>query len=272
MESPLLDARLILEAAAGVTRSDLLTDPHAVLGSEAAGRYEALIARRADREPISQIVGRKAFWTLMLGVGPSVLSPRPETEAVVEAALGLAPADRPIDVLDLGVGSGAILLSILAERPQARGLGVDVSEEALAVARDNAARLGLANRLVLLRGDWGRGLAAGAFDLVVANPPYIPTADIEALDPEVRSFEPRVALDGGPDGLAAYRRLAPETIELLRPGGGFAFEVGPGQLRPVEALLGAAGAVEMGGARDLDGRERVVFGRKKSLGNQQSSR
>lgn len=268
----MLDARLLLEAAAGVDRAHLLTRPHEPMGSEAADRFEALIERRARREPISQILGRKAFWSLTLGVSPSVLSPRPETEAVVERALGLAPVGAAFDLLDLGVGSGAILLAILAERPLARGLGVDVSEAALAVARGNAARLGLAARTALLQDDWGAGLSDETFDLVVSNPPYIPTADVEMLEAEVRDHEPRLALDGGPDGLSAYRRLAPRTLRLLRPGGAFALEIGPGQREAVVDLFVRAGARELAVGQDLGGRDRVVFGRKNSLGNQQSSR
>ena len=187
------------------------------------------MARRARREPISHILGRKGFWTLMLDVGPAVLTPRPETETLLDVVLPLIPPERAFSVLDLGVGSGAILLAILAERPAAKGLGVDVSEEALAVARDNAAQLGLAGRVALLRGDWTFGLSEAAFDLVVANPPYIPTADLATLEPEVRDFEPQLALDGGVDGLDAYRALAPEILRVLRPGGFFAVEIGPGQ-------------------------------------------
>jgi len=175
------------------------------------------------------------------------------------------PDDAAWSVLDLGVGSGAILLSILAERPAARGLGVDVSEEALAVARDNAAHLGLAGRVALLRGDWTEGLADASFDLVVANPPYIASAVIETLEPEVRDHEPRVALEGGPDGLTHYRRLAPEILRVLRPGGRFAVEIGYDQKTAVEALFGEAGAADIRTLRDLGERDRVVAGAKKPL-------
>jgi release factor glutamine methyltransferase len=169
-------------------------------------------------------------------------------------------------VLDLGVGSGAVLLAILAERPGARGLGVDVSEEALAVARENAANLGLASRAALLRSDWTAGLEAESFDLVVANPPYIASADIAGLAPEVRDHEPRLALDGGADGLDAYRDLAPQILRVLRESGLFAVEIGADQSAAVETLFTEAGALEVRTVKDLAARDRVVTGRKKALG------
>ena len=181
MESPTIDARLLLEAAAPVSRADILADPHRALDADAESRLEAFIARRESREPVSQIIGRKGFWTLMLNVSSGVLTPRPETETILDVVLPAFAPERAFNVLDLGVGSGAILLSILAERPRAKGLGVDISEDALAVARDNAAQLGLEKRTALLRTDWTAGLAEASFDLVVSNPPYIPTADIDSL-------------------------------------------------------------------------------------------
>jgi release factor glutamine methyltransferase len=272
VESPTIDARLLLEAAAPVSRADILADPHRALDADAEARLEAFVARRARREPVSRILGRKGFWTLMLGVTPGVLTPRPETETILDVVLpGFAP-DAAFSVLDLGVGSGAIVLAILAERPQAKGLGIDVSEDALAVARDNAAQLGLAPRLALLRSDWTAGLDANGFDLVVSNPPYIATAEIGTLAPEVRDHDPRPALDGGADGLGAYRRLAPEIMRVLKPGGSFAVEIGATQSAAVEALFAAAGAAEIATHKDLAGRDRVVAGRKKALGNAESNR
>ncbi|MDB5462386.1 MAG: hemK, partial [Phenylobacterium sp.] len=190
---------------------------------------------------------------------------RPDTETVVEWVLRDFPEHAPWSVLDLGVGSGAILLSILAERPAARGLGVDVSEEALAVARENAANLGLAGRMALLRGDWTEGLAEASFDLVVSNPPYIASEVIETLEPEVRDHEPRLALEGGPDGLTHYRRLAPEILRVLKPGGRFAVEIGYDQKTAVEALFREAGAAQVQTLRDLGDRDRVVAGAKNPL-------
>ena len=262
---PVIDARLLVEAAADASRADIVGDPHRALTSAQAATLEDYLSRREHREPVSHILGRKGFWKLLLKVTPDVLTPRPDTETVVEYVLRDFPEHAPWKVLDLGVGSGAILLSILAERPAARGLGVDVSSEALAVARDNAAQLGLAGRLALLRGDWTAGLDSDSFDLVVSNPPYIADAVIETLDPEVRDHEPRVALSGGADGLDHYRVLAPEILRVLKPGGRFAVEIGYDQRAAVEALFQAAGAAHVATWPDLANRDRVVVGAKKAL-------
>ena len=262
---PVIDARVLVEAACGVTRADIVGDPHRELSAGQVERLDAYLERRIRREPVSHILGRKGFWNIMLGVTADVLTPRPETEVIVDHALRLFPEGRPFRILDLGVGSGAILLAILAERPAARGLGIDVSEEALAVARDNAARLGLADRIALLRGDWSGGLAGSEFDLVVSNPPYIASPVIETLDPEVRDYEPRIALDGGPDGLDAYRQLAPEILRMLRPGGRFLVEIGYDQRAAAESLFRAAGAMEVETLQDLSTHDRVVTGMKNPL-------
>lgn len=265
LAGPVIDARLLVEAAADCTRLDIVTDPYRQLTAEQEATLADYLARREHREPVSHILGRKGFWKIMLQVNRNVLTPRPDTETVVELVLRDFPERAPWSVLDLGVGSGAILLAILAERPAAKGLGVDISEEALAVARDNAAHLGLAGRTALLRGDWTEGLASENFDLVVANPPYIASEVIETLEPEVRQWEPRLALDGGPDGLAAYRDLAPEILRVLKPGGRFAVEIGYDQKDAVEELFRAAGALDVKTFRDLGDRDRVVAGAKKPL-------
>jgi len=262
IDQPVLDARVLVEAAASATRTDILTDPYRVLDDEQVSTLDDYVERRIRRQPVSHIVGRKGFWKIMLGVTPDVLTPRPETEMLVGLALQSFEEFKSFTVLDLGVGSGAILLAILAERPAAKGLGVDVSEEALAVARDNAASLGLEGRAAFLRGDWTAGLGDGTFDLVVSNPPYIASEVIETLEPEVRDHEPRLALDGGPDGLDAYRALASEVLRVLRPGGTFALEIGHDQGPLVEALMQAAGAAEVRVIQDLAGKDRVVAGRK----------
>ena len=264
--SPVMDARLLVEAAAGATRADILSDPQRALTSDQVRTLDQLVTRRAKREPISHILGRKGFWKIMLSVSPRVLTPRPETELVVDLALRAFAEDRRFSVLDLGVGSGAILLAILAERPAGKGLGVDASEEALAVARENAANLGLQARAALLRGDWTSGLEGDGFDLVVANPPYVRTADIALLEPEVRDHEPLIALDGGPDGLDAYRVLAPEILRVLKPSGRFFVEIGHDQGPSVMALFQAAGAEDVRVVQDLEQRDRVVAGAKKPLG------
>ncbi|MGC1301069.1 MAG: peptide chain release factor N(5)-glutamine methyltransferase [Caulobacteraceae bacterium] len=267
VDSPVIDARLLLEVAADATRADLLNDPYRTLDADQTRTLEDYVSRRCQREPVSHILGRKGFWKIMVGVNSDVLTPRPETEVIVDHALRAFEEHQAFDLLDLGVGSGAIALAILAERPAARGLGVDLSEEALAVARENAANLGLASRLALLRGDWTAGLQDDGFQLVVANPPYIPTRDIESLDPEVRDHEPRLALDGGEDGLDAYRALAPEILRVLKPGGLMLVEIGFDQGESVPPLFRAAGAEGVEVLKDLSDRHRVVIGRKKILGN-----
>ena len=262
---PVIDARLLVEAAADATRADIVTNPHRALTPDQEARLDDYVRRRERREPVSHILGRKGFWKIMLNVTRDVLTPRPDTETVVEWVLRDFPEHAAWSVLDLGVGSGAIVLSILSERPAARGLGVDVSEEALAVARENAANLGLAGRLALLRGDWTEGLADASFDLVVSNPPYIASDVLETLEPEVRDHEPRVALEGGPDGLMHYRRLAPEILRVLKPGGRFAVEIGYDQKAAVEALFREAGAAQVQTLKDLGDRDRVVAGAKNPL-------
>lgn len=259
--SPVLDARMLVEAAAGVTRLDIVTDPYRVVDADARATLDALTARRAAREPLAYILGVREFWSLSLAVSPAVLTPRPETETVVDAALAALPAESPARVLDLGTGSGAILLALLKERPAATGVGVDRSPAALAVAQANATALGLGARVTFLEGDWGQGLE-GPFDVVVSNPPYIVAGEIDGLAPEVARHEPRLALDGGPDGLDAYRALLPDVARLLRPGGRFMLEIGRGQDGDVLALARAAGLEPEAVKPDLAGVGRVVLGHK----------
>ena len=265
LAGPVIDARLLVEAAADASRVDIVTDPYRALTPQQEATLEDYLSRRERREPVSHILGRKGFWKIMLNVTPDVLTPRPDTETVVEFSLRDFPEHAPWRILDLGVGSGAILLALLAERPAAKGLGVDVSEEALAVARDNAASLGLANRAAFLRGDWTAGLDGESFDLVVSNPPYIADHVIPTLEPEVKDHEPHLALKGGQDGLDHYRILAPEILRVLKPGGRFAVEIGFDQKDAVEALFQEAGAVFVQTIRDLGDRDRVVAGEKKAL-------
>ena len=260
IESPVADSRLLVEAGAGVTRLDIITDPRRQMSADQIAAVAALARRREMREPLAQILGRAHFWTFELAVNSAVLIPRPETELLVETALDALAPDAPTRVLDLGVGSGAILLAILSERPFARGVGIDVSEDALAVARSNTTTLGMDQRVLLRRGDWGRE-QEGGFDVVVSNPPYIATRDLAGLQPEVGRFEPHLALDGGDDGLSAYRAILPDMPRLLNPGGIFAFEVGQGQADEVRALAEQAGLSTEMAKLDLSGVARVVFGR-----------
>ena len=262
VDSPAIDARLLLEAAAGVTRTDLIADPYRLLSETQTQTLEDYVARRERREPVSQILGRKGFWKIMVGVTAQVLTPRPETEVIVDHVLRAFEEGRAFSLLDLGVGSGAIALAILSERPAARALGVDISEDAIAVARENAANLGLGGRIALMRGDWTAGLAEASFDLVVANPPYIASGEIADLDPEVRDHEPVGALDGGVDGLDAYRSLAPQVLAVLKPGQPFFLEIGDRQGRAVEVLMRDAGADAVHTLQDLANRDRVVTGRR----------
>jgi release factor glutamine methyltransferase len=261
VEAPVIDARLLLEAASGASRADILADPYRPLSAAQVKALEGFLDRRAAREPVSHILGRKGFWTVELKVTRDVLTPRPDTETLVDAVLKSLPGDQPMRILDLGVGSGAILLALLAERPAWSGVGVDVSPEALAVARENAAMLWLHERVALTHGSWAEGLPDHAYDAVVSNPPYIPSGEIAELEPEVSRYEPRLALDGGPDGLDAYRRLAPEVIRVLKPGGLFALEIGHDQGHAVESLMRAAKAAECRVVSDLGQRDRVVIGR-----------
>lgn len=263
VDSPVIDARLLLEAGAGVGRVDIVTDPRRPVSTAQAAAVEALLRRREAREPIGHILGHKGFWTLDFTVNADVLSPRPETELLVEVAMETLPKGWPARVLDLGVGSGAILLSVLSERPESTGLGIDTSEAALAVARGNSERLGFSDRAELRQGNWTDGIE-GQFDLILSNPPYIPSADIDGLDPEVAKWEPRLALDGGPDGLAPYRRIIADLPRLLSPTGAFAFEVGRGQAEAVQALAEAQGLTTSTPRLDLAGIHRVVAGKRAS--------
>ena len=260
IESARLDARVLLRHALG---RDNLLDARP-LDDAANRRFEALLVRRAAREPIAYITGEREFWSLTFAVTPATLSPRPETETVVAAVLdNLAERTRSLRVLDLGTGSGCLLLALLTELPGATGVGVDLSEAAIRVARANARRLGLAARAAFVVGDWAAPIGE-RFDAIVANPPYVASGAIAGLAPEVAAFEPRIALDGGSDGLAVYRMLAPMVPGLLAREGLAAFEVGAGQAAAVAAMLGAvrARATAVATYRDLAGIERCVVVRR----------
>lgn len=261
IDAPLREASLLIRAASGLRAADLIADPDAPLG-ESALRIEALAQRRERGEPLSRIMGRREFWSLELTVSPDVLDPRPETETLVEAALARMAERRAeaLRVLDLGVGSGALLCALLTELPAAQGVGVDRSPAAAGVARANLEALGLAQRAQIRVGDWATGLD-GPFDLIVSNPPYIRSGDIAALAPEVRDHDPHLALDGGADGLEAYRGLAPQIARLLAPKGWFLLEVGAGQAEDVAAIAVQAGLVDVETFADLSGIPRVVAGR-----------
>ncbi len=256
-----LDARLLVAEVLGCEPNALITRPEAPLSPGQVEKLEALALRRAAREPMSHILGRRGFWTLELKVTADTLDPRGDTETLVEAVLARIP-DRsaPLRVVDFGIGTGAILLSLLSELPNAIGLAVDKSPAALAVAEHNALANGLGGRARFLLSDWGRGLDE-RFDVIVSNPPYIPDQDIDGLEPEVAAYEPRLALAGGPDGLECYRALIPDMARLLAPRGIAAVEVGAGQAGAVGSLFEAAGLKVEGTACDLAGVERCVIAR-----------
>lgn len=251
--APDRDARLLMAAALGEPAARLTLALGEPLPSAAATAFEARVAERARRRPMAQILGRRAFWGREFEVTSDVLDPRPETETLVAAALA-GPA--PARVLDLGVGSGAILLTLLAEWPAAHGTGTDASPLALAVAARNAARLGVTGRAMFFPADWGDEVA-GRFDLVVSNPPYVPAAAVDGLDPEVRDWEPRMALTPGPTGLEAHARIAAALAALLAPGGRALVEIGAGQGAAAGALFRDAGFAVATHA-DFDGRARVI--------------
>ena len=261
-DTPDLDARLLIGHALGLDHAALVAQSTRRLTPAEAAALDSVLARRLAHEPVARIVGAKEFWSLPLRVTPDVLVPRPETETLVEAVLAVVERGRALRIADLGVGSGAILLALLSELPTAFGIGIDRHLGALGVARDNAQRLGLADRAAFVACDFGAALA-GACDVVVSNPPYIPTPDIAALAADVRDYDPRAALDGGPDGLAAYRAIAADAGRLLAPGGWLAVEIGLGQEEAVCQLFAARGLAVAGAPRrDLAGRARVVAARK----------
>jgi release factor glutamine methyltransferase len=262
--TPELDARLLLCRAAGVSQEDLVADPARPLSAEAQTWYGEWIGRRLSGEPVSRILGCREFYGRSFLLDAHTLDPRPDTETLVDAALAVVDRQggrgRPLRVLDLGTGSGCLLITLLAELPGATGVGTDLSLPALALARDNARRLGVGNRAQFVAGDWFAPVA-GRFDLIVANPPYLASEEIDRLPREVAMHDPPLALDGGTDGLDAYRRIAESAAGRLVPGGAILVEIGPAQAEEVFTLLRGAGLqtpAERSVWRDLAGRVRVV--------------
>jgi release factor glutamine methyltransferase len=270
LDSPELDARMLVGAALNLDLTGLITHAARGLTTEETARLEILAQRRLAEEPVARILGVKEFWGLPLTLSPETLVPRPDTETVVEAALdharGADSIGRPLRIADLGTGSGAILLALLSELPHAYGIGTDISEGALHTARANALALGLGGRAAFVACSYAAALS-GPLDLIVSNPPYIARADIAGLAVEVRQYDPVRALDGGPDGLEAYRALIPQAAVLLRPGGAVVVEVGQGQAHHVEALMTKAGlSADLTSIReDLAGVSRAVSGRKNQI-------
>jgi release factor glutamine methyltransferase len=259
VEAPRRDARLLLSAVLDRDPSFVIAHGEDRLDESDRAGAEAMISRRVRREPVSRILGQREFWSLSLKVTPDTLDPRPDSETLVAAALQLIDRrDQPLRILDLGTGTGCLLLALLSELPAASGLGVDISEGSLEVARDNACSLGLASRARFRQGCWGEGLSPG-WSLIVSNPPYIDDASLAGLPPEVARYDPPGALAAGPDGLAAYRALLPQAARLLAPGGFLALEIGNNQSADVKDLIAAYGLCFRLVARDLGGIERCLI-------------
>ncbi|MBR0680344.1 peptide chain release factor N(5)-glutamine methyltransferase [Roseomonas eburnea] len=261
IESPRLEARRLLAHVLACREEDLLRDPRAPVPADRGAAFAALLRRRAAREPLAHLLGHVGFWTLDLAVSDATLVPRPDSEAVVEAALAaFADRGKVRRVLDLGTGTGALLLAVLAECPGAWGVGVDLAPAAARLAASNAVANGLADRACFVAADWEAPLA-GTFDLVLSNPPYIVSEAIPGLMPEVARHEPRLALDGGVDGLDAYRHILRRVPGLLAPGGRAVLEIGVGQRPEVEAIARREGLGLLACGRDLGDIERaLVFG------------
>jgi len=249
--TPRLDAELLAAFALGISRDWLLLNG---LEDEVPPSFEVLVGRRLAHEPMAYIIGKRDFWTLSLAIGSGVLVPRPDSETLIEAAISFFTSQSPAQILDLGTGSGALLLAALSHWPNAAGIGVDRSLAALAIAQNNADLCQLADRARFQPGDWGEGLE-GPFDLILCNPPYI--KDDVQLPPEVADYEPLEALYAGPDGLADYRRLARDIPRLLSPTGCACLEIGYDQGRTAASVF-AGGALSVEVLQDLGGRDRCL--------------
>ncbi|WEK50554.1 MAG: peptide chain release factor N(5)-glutamine methyltransferase [Candidatus Kaistia colombiensis] len=257
--TPALDARLLVAAAIGIAPDQLLLVDDRELSEAERRAIDAALDRRLAGEPVARIVGEREFWGLSFRLSEATLVPRPDTETLVEATLAWIDRthgrDKPLRIVDIGTGSGAILIALLSELPQSIGLGIDLSEEAARTARANAARLGFADRSLFTRGSWAE--SCGPVDVIVSNPPYIESGVIQTLDREVKDHDPVLALDGGDDGLDAYRAIVADLSRLMRPGGAAFFEIGYDQGRALSLLATRAGFV-VAVHTDLAGHDRVV--------------
>jgi release factor glutamine methyltransferase len=264
IDEPEADARALLLEATGLAPLDLITGAGEALDAGAAARLEGLVVRRLAGEPVGRIRGQRLFWCLPIRLSAGTLEPRHDSEVLIEEALSRFEARRgeALRLLDLGTGSGCLLLALLSEWTMARGLGIDLSDDAVRTASANAALNGLAGRSTFRTGSWTTAVREAerraGFDLVISNPPYIPAGEIAALAPEVRSHDPRLALDGGPDGLDAYRVIIPALAGLIAPGGGAVLEIGAGQEGDVSDLALEAGFSRISTRRDLGGHVRAI--------------
>lgn len=263
VDNPRGEARLLLGFAANLRKETMIANPDLVVDPSCQLTFEAVVERRRNREPMSHILGQRQFWEYTFIVNADVLDPRPETETIIEEVLSRLP-DREARTCfaDFGTGSGCLLLTLLGAYKNADGIGIEASSAACEVAKLNAEALSFSERASIVHGDWNSVLlGCGAdIDCLVANPPYIPSADIRNLEPEVAGFEPRLALDGGPDGLNAYRVIIPVAYDALRPGGLIVLEVGQGQAARVQSMLTSAGFTETAVRKDLASIDRVVSG------------
>jgi release factor glutamine methyltransferase len=261
IDTPELDARLLAELAFGVERLELVNREREIADPEALARLQAFATRRLRGEPVDRIIGEKEFWGLAFTLNEATLVPRPETEMLVRRGLELLEGRTHKRVLDLGTGTGCVPIAILSESPSATGIAVDLSSEAILAAQWNAERHGVAKRFDARPGSWFDPLQVGEdFDLITSNPPYIERSAIEGLAPEVKDHDPRLALDGGADGLDAYRDIIGEAIHWLKRGGVLAVEIGSTQAAAVRAMFVKAGFEEVSVEKDLAGLDRVVTG------------
>jgi release factor glutamine methyltransferase len=270
---PRREARLLVAAATGLSQAALIADPERPISQSEAGRLAELARRRAAREPLSRILGWREFWSLRFALGPDTLDPRPDSETLIEAALDWLGSGRtrPLKVLDLGSGTGCLLLALLSELPAAEGLGIDASAGAVAAARHNAQALGLGPRTRFVTGIWGEGIEE-RFNIILCNPPYVAADEIARLEPEVARFDPKLALCGGADGLDSYRVLARQLPGLLAPDGGAFVEIGLGQAAAARSLFEAGGLAVLASRSDLAEVPRcLVLGQQKTVGNPRAS-
>ncbi len=261
-ETAALDARLLLQYAGGLSQTELALAAHVPIEKHIAEQAVQLCAMRAAGKPVAKIIGVKEFWGRDFCVNQHVLDPRPDSETLIETALHKLFDNQRVSVLDLGTGSGCLILTLLAETKNISGMAVDKSRAALALARRNAHRLGLRHRVAMRRSDWFSAIS-GRFDMIVSNPPYVETAALAQLPQEVRAHDPRSALDGGVDGLAPYRLICRTAAGFLKPGGYLIFEFGLGQGAAIEKLMSAGGFSHIDLKADLTGRDRIVVGQKR---------
>ena len=256
VDNPRMDARLLLCHSACLDLANIIVDPNVVLADECFRKFETLVERREKREPVSHLIGEREFWSLPFIVTADVLDPRPASETLIEAALDhVRDRSEPVSVLDLGTGSGCLLIAVLSELPGARGVGVDTSEAALVIARRNAEKNLVDDCTTFVSSSWGRSVS-GSFDLILSNPPYLSESERDDLEPEVAMYEPASALFAGKDGLSAYREVAPDILRLLNPDGVAAIECGRDQMTTVIEIFDDAGLRHVETRCDLDGIER----------------